>query len=270
MGTVERFPVYSLAKTFSAAAILALDIPLDGPIGGLADVPEEFAGVGVGDVLRHRSGLPEYGAWPEYHAALADPHPWSYADLMDRAAAAGLGPRDTFRYSNVGYAIIRRILERQTGSTYFEALAALVFGPLGVTDARPFAEPTDLIDLTPSAVDISGYHPGWVLTGTFTSTVAELERAYSALLGGALGDPQRMLGGFPVDAPGHPLADPGYAVGLMTSGFPALLAGHGGGGPGYTIFALATVDGSRAHVEFVPGEVDDAPLIRRCLAAIGR
>ena len=138
---MERFPVYSLAKTFSAAAILALDIPLDAPIGGLADVPEEFAALAVGDVLRHRSGLPEYGAWPEYHAALADPHPWGYAELMDRAAVAGLGPRDTFRYSNVGYAIIRRILERQTGTSYFDALAALAFPSLGVTDARPFAAP---------------------------------------------------------------------------------------------------------------------------------
>ena len=109
-----------------------------------------------------------------------------------------------------------------------------------------------------------------MLTGTFSSTIADLEHAYSALLGGALGDPQRMLDALPVDAPGHPLADPGYAVGLMTSGFPARLAGHGGGGPGYTIFALATVDGARAHVEFVADEVDDAPLIRRCLAAIGR
>jgi hypothetical protein len=71
-----------------------------------------------------------------------------------------------------------------------------------------------------------------------------------------------------VRAPGHPFAGPGYGLGLMTDGTPPVLAGHGGGGPGFTLFALARVDGSAAHVEVVADEVGDASLIAACRAAL--
>ncbi|BDV31732.1 serine hydrolase domain-containing protein [Microbacterium terricola] len=264
------FPVYSIGKTLAAAAVLALGHDLDAPVGDLVDLPASLHGARLRDVLRHRAGLPDYGAWPDYAAAIAGDEPWSFDELMARTDRAGGVARPSgFRYSNIGYAIVRRMLEHTHQADFFDVVRSAVLDPLGITEIAPFAEPGDWARCAPSQVDVSWYHPGWVLTGTIAASPSAIEAAMRGILAGALFDPARMLDTRAVDAPGTVLDQPGYGLGLMTSGCPTpRWAGHGGAGPGYTTFVLADADGSAAKASFVPAEVDQNDLIRECLAGL--
>ncbi|WP_060591012.1 serine hydrolase domain-containing protein [Nocardia farcinica] len=260
-------PVYSIAKIFTAAAVLRCLDP-EREIGAVAPVPARLAGLRVGDLLTHRSGLGDYGAWPEYRRDVAERgDAWSEEVILERVELARPG---VFRYSNPGYLLVRRALEEQHGDRFFPVLRRLVLDPLELP-AHPFASRADWAHCTVEIpVGVRAYDPRWVYPGTFCADVTDTAAALARLLSGTLGAelPTAMCRTHPVDAPGHPLSDPGYGAGLMTSGNPPAIVGHGGGGPGFTLFAAARVDGSAAHGTMEARECDDAPLIRRCLAAL--
>lgn len=267
---MQLFPLYSIGKSLSAAAAVALGIDLRAEIGEFVTVPEQFGRARLRDVLRHRAGLPDYGGWPDYQTAIREPSPWSFDELMDRATRAIAPAPGTFHYSNVGYAIIRRVLEERTGTPFFEAIRTTLLTPLGIAEVGPFAEPEDWRACIASESDASWYHPGWVLTGTLAASPRATEELFAGILSGRLFDPTPLLEALPVEAPGTALPEPGYALGLMTSGIPrARYAGHGGGGPGFTTFVLATADGTAASASFSPTVMDQNVLIRRCFTALG-
>jgi D-alanyl-D-alanine carboxypeptidase len=236
-----RVPVYSIAKVFTAAAALRT----------FDDIGTRIEGFRLDDLLAHRSGLGDYASWPEYaEAVAAHEQAWPDDEVLARVE---VGEPGRFRYSNPGYLLVRRALEAAHGAPFLEVLQRVVLDEVGI-DAEPFD-------------GLPGYDPRWVYPGTFVAEPRQVADGLAALLRTDTG--RAMLHTQPVDAPGHVLARPGYGLGLMTDGDPAVLAGHGGGGPGFTLFALARADGSAAHVEVVPDEVDDQPLVRACLAALG-
>ncbi|MEU0542112.1 serine hydrolase [Nocardia sp. NPDC005978] len=252
-------PIYSVAKIFTAAAALLLFEESD-PIGSLTSVAPRFAGITVGDLLTHRSGLGDYGAWPDYADSVARRGtPWPAELLLDRVT---MNPPGQFHYSNIGYFLIRRALEDACGGTFFEALDNAVLEPLGVS-AFPFEHLEDWGRCAPSTVpDVSNYHPGWVYSGTFAATVNSAARGLSRLMSGGLGDiGSRMARTYPVAAPGHPWTEPGYGSGLMTDGRPPTVVGHGGDGPGFTLFVASTIDGRRARGVAVPAEIGSTGLV---------
>lgn len=262
-------PVYSIAKMFTAAAVLRCLDP-ERAIGGYARVPGRLAHLTVRELLAHRSGLGDYGAWPDYRAAVAAREtPWPEDAILQRVELRAPGG---FGYSNPGYLLLRRALEEVNGDSFFRVLDMLVLDPLGLP-AHPFARPPDWDHCTSGIPpNLRAYHPGWVYTGTFAADVTDTAAGLARLLAGELGPriPALMRETRPVDAPGHPLSDPGYGLGLMTSGRPAGIVGHGGGGPGFTLFVAARADGSAAHGVRVAAETDDRPLVRQCLDALAR
>ncbi|MCV2396061.1 beta-lactamase family protein [Actinotalea sp. M2MS4P-6] len=266
-------PAYSVAKTATAAAVLRAGLPLDAPIGRLTEAPGPLAALTVGDLLAHRSGLGDYAGWPEYRAAVAAREDaWPAAEVLARAAREPLATPGAFRYSNVGYLLVRRALEEHDGAPLHDVLTARVLAPLGI-DARPFVTRADWAGVAaslPVEPQLAAYDPGWVYPGTFVTDGRGLATLVRGVAAGHLGHDvmRRMSEGRAVDAPGHPLDEPGYGLGLMTSGRPARVVGHGGGGPGFTLVVLATTDGTRAHSRVEAGEVDDRPLYRACLDAL--
>lgn len=276
-------PVYSVGKVFTAAAAL-LRFDREDTIGTHLSVPRALSGLAIGEILAHRSGLDDYFGWADYREAVhAGADPWPEEEVISRAQLADAGE---FRYSNIGYLLIRRALEQAHGDHFFGMLNSTVLSRLEV-EAYPFTDRTDWRrcaqwDLTESTL---GYHPGWVYPGTFTARIGDAARGLARIMQGALGPglagtglagtglagtglADAMRRTRPVNAPGHALAEPGYGLGLMTSGNPATVVGHGGGGPGFTVFAACTSDGARWHGEAVAAESDDRPLIERCLAAL--
>ncbi|NUU38185.1 serine hydrolase [Pseudomonas sp. C2B4] len=240
-------PWWSFSKTVIAAA--ALTLVRDGLTGLDDTVPEgPFT---LRQLLRHEAGLADYSELADYHAAVARHDiPWSSDDLLQRLDAARLRytPGDGWRYSNVGYLFIARLIQRVTSLSLEEALTQRVLAPLGLTHARLAKSRSDL-----QGVDMGGapdYDPGWVYHGLLVGPLDEAALCLDRLLSGdlfpleLLRDMQRArsLGG-PI--PGRPWMSPGYGLGLMQGVEKGglTLSGHTGSGPGSVVAVYRSVDG---------------------------
>lgn len=242
-------PWWSFTKTVLAAA--ALSLVRDGLIGLDERVPEgPFT---LRQLLRHEAGLADYSELADYHTAVARHEtPWSAAEMLQRLDATRLryAPGDGWRYSNVGYLFIARLIARVTGLRLEEALTQRVFAPLGLSRIRLATTRADLAYVNMGAA--STYDPGWVYHGLLVGPLVEAALCLDRLLDGHL-LPQsllremqtvRTLGG-PIA--GRPWVAPGYGLGLMQgmveSGL--TLSGHTGVGPGSIIAVYRCIDGNR-------------------------
>jgi CubicO group peptidase (beta-lactamase class C family) len=204
-------------------------------------------------LLQHRAGLPDYGSLAAYHEAVAaGKTPWPVAELLERVQADTLvfEPGQGWAYSNVGYLLVRKLVEEAAGMALDQALRELVFKPLGVADAKIASVPTDL-DMTAWG-NASNYHPGWVYHGLLIGTAASAALFLHQLLAGRL-LPAPLLAAmcapYPVSGPipDRPWLSAAYGLGLMLgAGAPSgCYVGHTGGGPGSTaaVYQKATDSG---------------------------
>nr|WP_314644031.1 serine hydrolase domain-containing protein [uncultured Pseudomonas sp.] len=242
-------PWWSFTKTVLAAA--ALSLVRDGLIGLDEGVPEgPFT---LRQLLRHEAGFADYSELADYHTAVArNETPWSAAEMLQRLDATRLryAPGDGWRYSNVGYLFIARLIARVTGLRLEEALTQRVFAPLGLSRIRLATTRADLAYVNMGAA--STYDPGWVYHGLLVGPLVEAALCLDRLLDGHL-LPQsllremqtvRTLGG-PIA--GRPWVAPGYGLGLMQGTVESglTLSGHTGVGPGSIIAVYRCIDGNR-------------------------
>jgi CubicO group peptidase (beta-lactamase class C family) len=132
------FRVASCTKSFTAAATLLLRdrgaLVLDQPI---TDFVPEF---------RFSDGFPEAPTLRQLlsmSGGLATDDPWAdrqegLSDAEFRAVLAAGTPRDstpgtTFRYSNLGYALLGQAIAQASGSTFIDFVTAELLAPLGLT-----------------------------------------------------------------------------------------------------------------------------------------
>jgi D-alanyl-D-alanine carboxypeptidase len=261
-----RFLAYSITKSFVAALVLQLRdegrLALDDPLARFAPEVPRAAEITLRQVLNHTSGLPDYGGLPEYHAALRErpAAPWSFEEFASHTFARGLAaaPGERFAYSNPGYALLRRLVEAETGLSLRAAVAARITRPLALASTEVVESLEDLAGLVPAfsrfglaageALDVRrSYHPAWVWHGVVASTPADICSFYRRLFEGAVVAPaslEEMTRLVPVEVP-WPSGRAGYGLGLMGSRDRAL-HGHGGGGPGYTASAWCARDAAGA------------------------
>jgi D-alanyl-D-alanine carboxypeptidase len=258
----SRFPIYSITKTFTAVCILRLDavglVHLDDPIRRwIVDMPVPRT-VLLSHLLRHTSGIPDYGSAPEYHAAVkSNPStPWTDDQVVEATLVAkGLlfEPGTSWSYSNVGYLLLRRVIEWAVGSSFRQCVAEQIVAPLCLRDTF-VAEAIDdwescvpgygrEVRLDGEAVDIrASYHPGWCAPGVAVSTVDDVTMFYEGLFDGVLLDERhldQMLQLVRVPGTHPPAVTPSYGMGIMADpdGLFGPSYGRGGGGPGYSLFA---------------------------------
>lgn len=264
-------PWWSVTKTVIAAAALVLvqqkTLSLDEPLAGQPYTLRRL--------LQHRAGIANYDGLASYHEAVAaGEDPWPVPVLLERTDAARLRyePGQGWAYSNIGYLLVRQLIE-QTCGDFGDALARLVLGPLEIDDAR----------LARSRVDLDGvitvpasYHPGWVYHGLIIGPLKSAGVFMDRVLGGRLLAPallEEMCRAQPVGGPvaGRPWQVPAYGLGLMagvaTDGQRAI--GHTGGGPGSII---AVYQRPEAPTRFTaatfvsgddPGRAESAAFMRR-------
>lgn len=135
------FNLYSITKTITAAAVLALAeagrLDLEAPIGAVAGVAGLEAYGSVRETLLHRAGFrnPNPLRWihrAEAHATFDEP-------AFVRDLVSGLrGSRRALRrsgYSNLGYLLLGLAVERAAQASFREAVRRLVLEPL-----RPAAD----------------------------------------------------------------------------------------------------------------------------------
>lgn len=98
-------------------------VGLRGPWAGCPDIT-------VRQLMTMSSGLATDDAWADRHLDLTD-------DELDRLVGEGLCfaamPGTEFHYSNLGYALLGRVVRNVTGSTVQRLVDARVLGPLGLT-----------------------------------------------------------------------------------------------------------------------------------------
>ena len=229
-------PWWSVTKAVLATAALRLAgrgaVALDDPVD---DRPFTLR-----QLLQHRAGVPNYGALPAYHQAVrrGEP-PWPVAQLLERVKADQLDfePGRGWAYSNVGYLLVRQLIERVTGQDLGGALRRLVLDDLGLASVRLATTPQDIAG---TAWGNAGhYDPGWVYHGLLVGTPADAARFLHHLMTGALLPPRplaEMTARHPIGGPvpGRPWRTTGYGLGLMIGEMPpaGLAMGHSGVGPG--------------------------------------
>ena len=229
-------PWWSFTKTVLAAT--ALTLVRDGRLALDASLPD--TAYTLRQLLRHEAGLADYGELPEYHAAVANlESAWPVDKMMQRLDGSRLrySPGVGWRYSNVGFMLVARLIERTADLPLEEALRLQVLAPLGISTVRFATERTDLNG--EYLGDSLNYDPGWVYHGLLTGPVSQAAFFLDRLLAGELfsGDllqemqVTRALGG---PMAGRPWVTPGYALGLMRGTIEGglTLAGHTGCGPG--------------------------------------
>lgn len=271
-------PWWSFTKTILAVA--ALSLVRDGLIG--LDDPLVEGPFTLRQLLQHQAGLADYSELADYPVAVSKGQPpWLADDMLQRLDASRLRyvPGAGWRYSNVGYLFVGRVIERLTGSTLEQALASRIFLPLGVSQVRLAHTRADLQGVNFGAANT--YHPGWVYHGLLVGPLVEAAHVLDRLLAGTLLPPyllQQMqeaivLGG---PMPGRPWMSPGYGLGLMIGAADTglTLSGHTGVGPGGIIAVFSASHGDATATCAVFSETDDEGRVEtqvstRLLAAVG-
>src|SRR5690606_25075814 len=103
-------------------AAAALSLVQDGLVA--LDDPVAEGPFTLRQLLRHEAGLADYGELADYHAAVArQEEPWPAEEMLRRLDASRLRytPGAGWRYSNVGYLYVARLIERLTDLPLDEA-----------------------------------------------------------------------------------------------------------------------------------------------------
>ncbi|MBT3154644.1 beta-lactamase family protein [Streptomyces sp. CHD11] len=251
IGRADHFRAGSVTKTFIAVVVLQLAeegrLSLSDTVG--KHLPGLVRGAGhhgsaltLRSLLTHTSGLPDFTA--DTRGAL----PVTPLQAVRIALTHPPAERGRFHYSNTNYVLLGLVVEQAAGRSYADETERRVLAPLGLTGTsfpgsrtslpRPHgrsyaADGTDVTLLDPRVAGAAG---------EIVTTLADLDRFYSALLGGELLPPHRLRDMLDTRA-----AHGAYGMGLFPVTLPCgtTVWGHNGRVPGSYVRTAATVDGRR-------------------------
>ena len=205
------FRIGSETKSFTAVAVMILVergvLSLDDAIREhISDLPVRFDSVSIRQLLSHTSGVPDlfdepyYDLMEEKFFALVndDVNIDEFLDLFTHRDL-DFAPGSAFSYSNAGYYLLGRLIERASGMEYAQFLSQAIFQPLQLRSTRYYSN----VDVIPGRVP--GYLdddtvvirnpysclPGSILyaAGGLLSSVDDLARFHLGLHGGELLNP---------------------------------------------------------------------------------
>ncbi|MEU7636299.1 serine hydrolase domain-containing protein [Streptomyces sp. NPDC039016] len=263
----------SNTKAFTATVVLqlvgegnvALDAPIERYLPGLVR-GEGIDGrrITVRQLLQHTSGLPDYldfmGDFSTYRHTYLQPRA-----LLDLALAhkALFAPGTRWSYSNTNYLLAGLLIERVTGRPLAEQITRRVIDRIGLRHtAFPGvgdehireAHPEGYFPSKPGGplTDVTELDPGWAwAAGQLLSTPSDLNRFFTALLGGRLLRPAQ-LAEMRRTVPAESGLWPGarYGLGLISTPLSCggVMWGHGGDIPGYRTRTGVTADGRAVTV----------------------
>ncbi len=142
------FEIGSISKQFIATAIMLLveegGVGLDDGIHEyLHDLPGEWLGVTVRQLLTHTSGIPDYEEIQTYEAYRFRFTPEQIIRVA-HSRPMDFEPGTGWYYSNTGYFLLSLIVERIEGRPLSQVLRSRIFEPLGMNQTR-LADPEDII-----------------------------------------------------------------------------------------------------------------------------
>jgi CubicO group peptidase (beta-lactamase class C family) len=265
----HRFRIASISKPLTAVAVFALvekgklrlDDKVFGPQGLLPQfggdaLPEHVDGVTVHHLLTHTSG-----GWgndrddPMFqHPEMNHDHPLKHP------------PGKAYAYSNFGYCLLGRVVEKTAGKDYAAAIREIILDPCEITDMKlagnTLAERTDGEVVyhgrhgeNPYNMNVERMesHGGWI--GSPESLVKFLLRTDGSRVRSDLLREQTRAEMFRATQ-----ANPGYASGWAVNAVPNRW--HGGSLPGTSTIAVTTASGlcwagfANARAPGIAGELD--------------
>ena len=122
----DRFPIASVTKTLTA--LLAARLAVDGVVSWVEPIGRTH--LTLRGLLTHTAGVP-FELLPEHWVSSALTEPELDAALADPPRLPL--PLGTWHYSNLGYGMAGRVLERATGTGYWALLDERILAPLGMT-----------------------------------------------------------------------------------------------------------------------------------------
>jgi CubicO group peptidase (beta-lactamase class C family) len=134
------FEIGSISKQFTAYAILMLyeqgKVDLRAPVGRyLTGLPEPWGAPTLHQLMSHTSGLPDFEEAFDYGVYRETPTDDDFLKrLLDLKIEAKPGTK--WEYSNTGYWLLARVIEKLSGMTYAQFMQERIFTPLGMTATR--------------------------------------------------------------------------------------------------------------------------------------
>ncbi|MDO8835211.1 MAG: serine hydrolase domain-containing protein [Vicinamibacterales bacterium] len=264
------FRLGSVTKSFTALAILQLHeqnkLSLADPLSKYVPDYPHAARITVEQLLGHTAGVPDFLPMEEVFKRPLDSDP---------------GTR--INYSNNGYLLLGRVIERASGLPWEAYLKRHVFDPAGMTRTGYDADP--LLPGRATGYQLSGngtYTPvsagdarGAQAAGGLYSTIEDMTRWELALASGKLVRPETLArASAPGVLPGGRRA--AYGLGFMTGTYRGVReVGHGGDITGYNSYVARYPDERftvivLSNVGLRPaGLVPDAGKLARAVAEIG-
>jgi CubicO group peptidase (beta-lactamase class C family) len=170
MTAATTMMAYSMSKTITAAAVLQLvaarRVALDDPIAKYHPTPYG-PGISIRHLLAHLSGIPNPIPlrWVQSAARHASFDARAALDAELRAhPRPASAPGEKFRYSNIGYWLLGRVVERASGQPFASYVSERVLDPLGITGA----------DLGYAIPDASRHAHGYLEKYSFLNLVKRL------------------------------------------------------------------------------------------------
>jgi CubicO group peptidase (beta-lactamase class C family) len=201
----------------------------------------------VHHLLTHTSGLGTYWQHPDYPKLLKNAvEVDELVRLIEQQQLVFAEPGTRFEYSNSGYIVLGKIIERITGKRYADVLAEKIIKPLDLKNTRLEINRSDFRGLAkghlkPTPTDVWQSNEKQMPTpssdGGVYATAKDLFRFNQALLGGKLLNKQSLElmknRHAEMTVPGLGKMNYGYAVMIQNYANDFQSIGHNGGTPGY-------------------------------------
>lgn len=277
----DRYRIGSMTKTFVATVLLQLEaegrLDLDDKVdtwlpGVVRGNGHDGRQITVRQLLNHTSGIFSYTGDSEFLELTFTEKflehrydTYTPGQLVDIAMGHSplFEPGTSGSYSNTNYVLAGMIIEKVSGHPYEDEIERRVIRPLGLyatsvprTDSslpepssRAYSKLSFPPEPTGRTYDVTELNPSLAgSAGAMISSSGDLNRFYSALLGGKL-LPDEQLKAMKTTVPvggGAPFA--GYGLGLMKSELSCggAVWGHGGGIQGSASQAVTTPDGKHS------------------------
>jgi D-alanyl-D-alanine carboxypeptidase len=146
----SRYPIDSLTKGFTAAALLLLaergKLSLDDPLGKWQHGLAAAAKVTLRQLLNHTSGIRDY--WPQDFVTPAMLQPVDADALIREWVQRPLDfePGTEWQYSNTNYLLAATVVQRASARTYWDFLQQNIFQPLHMTGVTEHTLPVAVND----------------------------------------------------------------------------------------------------------------------------
>jgi serine-type D-Ala-D-Ala carboxypeptidase/endopeptidase len=129
-----RFRIASMTKAFTALTVYDLaaegKLRLDDPVTTLLPETRDWAGgLAITDLVHHMAGFVTDDPWGDRQTPLPEAR---FTALLSLGVPFTRAPGLTHEYSNLGYAMLGRIIANSTGTPFEAEIARRRFGPLGM------------------------------------------------------------------------------------------------------------------------------------------